>query len=371
MIDPLNGAGLVLQAIDIAAKIISAAEAARYNKSTCESLARRVRAANSSIEGLRNRQQQAQEWFSKQTYKDAFEIYVIVLGQIKNFVSLVSTQSGLARFRRANSTRAEFERLRDELDSATQALCLGVVVSTYEQQLEDREQYQEDQKLLPAELKDQPTGQEALLQSARNELIFSSPPDIRQAELQAEVDLAIKHKQFAEKAPTVLQSARDELLFSGPDSFGAVAVGERLFKEKKYAEAWDVFCREANTSPRALYWLGYFTYFGPRYGQKPDKALAQLQFQEAATAGDADAADMLGVCYKDAKNYPEAVKWFQKAADHGHLHGSYHLGMMYLVDSRAPGGKADMEKAKFYLKRAAAQGHEDAKKQLMKNGLDE
>ncbi|KAJ3298614.1 hypothetical protein HK104_010535 [Borealophlyctis nickersoniae] len=373
MIDPITSM-LLVQAANLAIRIIQSAEAAAHNRRICASLSQKVRVANASIEGLRARHEQSAEWFGKQTYKAAFELYVNVLEQIKDYVSLVSTKSGIFRLARAQKDRAEFERLSHDLDWAMQALCLGISVSSYEQQMQDRKRYEEDQAELLAALKAPPAAapMDAILHSARDELLFSSPEEIRQAQVQAE-DLEAKHKQFDEKASAVFKSARDELLFSGPDSFGAVADGERLFKERKYTEAWNVFVREAQKtppSPRALYWLGYFTYFGPRYGEPQDIPSAQTHFEKAATLGDLDAADMLGVCLKTAKNYPEAIRWFHVAADGNHVHGSYHLGMMYLVAERAPGGRADREQAKFYLQRAAQAGHEDAKKQLERNGLE-
>jgi uncharacterized protein len=56
-------------------------------------------------------------------------------------------------------------------------------------------------------------------------------------------------------------------------------------------------------------------------------------FSRAAAQGDADAQNNLGVIFTQgdgiAVNYPEALKWFFKAATQGNAKAQYNLGVMY------------------------------------------
>jgi len=54
---------------------------------------------------------------------------------------------------------------------------------------------------------------------------------------------------------------------------------------------------------------------------------------------------------------PEALKWYQKAADNNHVEAQYQTGYFYY---KGKGCSSDYVKAVKYLKEAAQNGHSDA-----------
>src|SRR6185295_5186835 len=73
----------------------------------------------------------------------------------------------------------------------------------------------------------------------------------------------------------------------------------------------------------------------------------------------------LGVCYRDGKgvekDYAEAVKWFRKAAEQGHLAAQESLGACY-ANGRATIAIEDAVDAYQYVKLAEEKGYEGATK---------
>lgn len=71
-------------------------------------------------------------------------------------------------------------------------------------------------------------------------------------------------------------------------------------------------------------------------------------------AGDPDAQNSLGVCYRLGagvrKDEKEAVKWYRKAADRGHPKAQFSLGACYAEGTGV--FKNDAEAAKWYRKAA-------------------
>lgn len=63
------------------------------------------------------------------------------------------------------------------------------------------------------------------------------------------------------------------------------------------------------------------------------------------------------------QNDAQAVEWYRKVAEQGDMWGQYHLGMMY-KDGKGVG--KDKDTARFWLQKAADQGHAVAKKELAK-----
>ncbi len=61
--------------------------------------------------------------------------------------------------------------------------------------------------------------------------------------------------------------------------------------------------------------------------EEKDKQLVELR--KKATQGDARAQLDLGLKYRYYYNHKEAAKWFHKAAEQGHLHAQFILGMIY------------------------------------------
>ena len=84
-----------------------------------------------------------------------------------------------------------------------------------------------------------------------------------------------------------------------------------------------------------------------------------------ANGGDPDSQYSLGVLYKTGTYFPkddkEAVKWFRKAAEQGHLEAQFNLGFMYETGDFTL--KDDKKSFKWYRK-AAEQGLDYAQHKL-------
>lgn len=105
--------------------------------------------------------------------------------------------------------------------------------------------------------------------------------------------------------------------------------------------------------------LGYY-YFDSEenYG----KALEW--FQKAADLGNPNGQYMVGICHfkgDDGEEDEIAMDWFEKAADNGHDEAQYMMGFCYF---NGIGTDPDEDEAAYWLRLAAAQGHEDAKQML-------
>jgi TPR repeat protein len=98
----------------------------------------------------------------------------------------------------------------------------------------------------------------------------------------------------------------------------------------------------------------------------PSIALTEKQVKELETLtikGDATAAFRLYLHHTIALQQEAAGrKWLDKAAELGHPIAQYNLARIYLDDPK----KRDLEKALIWLKKAAAQGVEEAKSELQR-----
>jgi TPR repeat protein len=65
------------------------------------------------------------------------------------------------------------------------------------------------------------------------------------------------------------------------------------------------------------------------------------------------------------QNYPEAAKWFRKAAEQGYANAQYALGVCYYIGYGVTPNKAVAIK---WFKKAAQQGLADAQKALKQLG---
>jgi len=97
--------------------------------------------------------------------------------------------------------------------------------------------------------------------------------------------------------------------------------------------------------------------------ERADDATLAAKFSEthaAAERGDAVAQDNLGMMYRDgkgvARDYAQAITWFQKAADQGNASAQSDLGMMYLSGL---GVERDEAQAVVWFRKAADQGNAD------------
>ena len=77
-----------------------------------------------------------------------------------------------------------------------------------------------------------------------------------------------------------------------------------------------------------------------------------------AQQGDSDAQYELGSFYENEKNFFEACKWFEEAAEQNHADSQFKLG--YFCRWGDENFPADIEKGRFWLTQAAEQGHPKA-----------
>ncbi len=143
-------------------------------------------------------------------------------------------------------------------------------------------------------------------------------------------------------------------------------VGLLKFIEKE-GEDWSsaslgrvaLYAELGNTEAQSELGLRYFV------GVEQDYEEAIDWFTIAAENGDANAQNMLGMCYCNGYgvvyDYEEAVKWYKKAADQGLVVAQFNLGWCY---ETGVGVEANIDEAKEWYKKAAEQGDEDAKEAL-------
>ena len=78
---------------------------------------------------------------------------------------------------------------------------------------------------------------------------------------------------------------------------------------------------------------------------------------KAAEQGYVPAQALIGLLWLEAKEYPEALKWFQKAAEQNQPYSQGQLGIMY---SKGLGVIKNHERAVYWLKKAAEQKDKEA-----------
>jgi TPR repeat protein len=102
-------------------------------------------------------------------------------------------------------------------------------------------------------------------------------------------------------------------------------------------------------------------------GVKKNPREAMKWFRRAALEGDTESAYQLAVGYTRGwgikKNIKKGIEFFHRAAHQDYPDAQYHLGLYYQCGKRVPG---DKEEALKWLALAAAQGHEEALKELKK-----
>lgn len=103
-------------------------------------------------------------------------------------------------------------------------------------------------------------------------------------------------------------------------------------------------------------------------GTAPNPKQAAIWYEKAANAGDVPSMTKLAAAYAQGKGVKkderEATAWYSKAAEARDPEAEYQLGMMLL--NGKGGFRKDESAALGWLRRAAAHGHEEAKKELTK-----
>ncbi|WET41555.1 tetratricopeptide repeat protein [Citrobacter enshiensis] len=95
--------------------------------------------------------------------------------------------------------------------------------------------------------------------------------------------------------------------------------------------------------------------FGPKEFQNLDKA--KFWLTKAAEKGDPIAHANLGIIASVAENYEEAASHLKFAAEKGDRIGQYNYGTLFLAGSGVP---EDMQQAKYWFEKSAAQNLPDA-----------
>jgi hypothetical protein len=139
----------------------------------------------------------------------------------------------------------------------------------------------------------------------------------------------------------------------------AYLYGKGIPKNYKAAESWLLKSAEHGNAD-AQYALGWM-YMSDEYSMKDsDKALKWLT--ESASQGSPDGEAALGMIYEAEGKYGPAFDLFSKAARQGNASGQYLLGSMLIYGKG--GVSIHRVEGEEFLRKAAAQGHEPAKKLL-------
>lgn len=136
---------------------------------------------------------------------------------------------------------------------------------------------------------------------------------------------------------------------------GLYFTGCGVDRDFKKAEKYYLLANERG-SRNAMANLGDLYHEGG-YGLKEDPDKAMYWYQLAIEDTPARAYSGIANLYIDQENYEEAHKNIVKAADLEYSEAEYNLGYMYYNGISV---KKDKEKAKYWFKKAAAQGYSDA-----------
>ena len=159
-----------------------------------------------------------------------------------------------------------------------------------------------------------------------------------------------------DKAFCLYQEAAHQGLADAQNNLGMMyEFGDGVTKNFDQAIYW--YQEAANQEfGEAQYNLGTFYYYGDLgLVQDHDEAIKLLTL--AANQEVVEAYKLLGLMYKERKDYKEAAHWFKKGADLGFVDEQYHFGMLY---KEGLGVNQNNKKAAQWFKKAAEQGHKDA-----------
>jgi TPR repeat protein len=97
--------------------------------------------------------------------------------------------------------------------------------------------------------------------------------------------------------------------------------------------------------------------YGEGLGVKLDKKKAMQLYRAAADRGDAAAQNNSGILLASEEKIEEAFRYFVLAANQGYTDGEHNLGIFY---RDGDGTEVDLGKARYWIERAAAKGHQKA-----------
>ena len=96
-------------------------------------------------------------------------------------------------------------------------------------------------------------------------------------------------------------------------------------------------------------------------GVKLDKKKAERLLRMAADRGNATAQCNLAFLLDAEEKHEEAFRYYALSADQGYTRAEHNLGCRY---ANGRGTEVDLGKARYWLERAAAKGHEAATRSL-------
>lgn len=132
------------------------------------------------------------------------------------------------------------------------------------------------------------------------------------------------------------------------------------YVKKDEVKALHIFKQAAAKGvPEAMYTLGYMYENG--VGTNVDVNISRQWFIESAQYGDDFAANRLGHEAIEIGKSKEALTWYQMAADRGDSYGEYNLGHCH---ENGIGTPVNIRKAKYWYRKAAVKGDEQAKEKL-------
>jgi len=151
------------------------------------------------------------------------------------------------------------------------------------------------------------------------------------------------------------------LLLAATPCLASFDSGLKAYKKKDFGRAMKDF--KADGSKNSCYNIAIMYYKGE--GVKQDRREAVQWFRKAADLGHMNAQFILGTMYDKGEDLAldqgEAFRWYRKAAEQGHKQAQFNVGYMYTMGE---GVKKDQKEAVIWLKKAAKQGHPEAQKIL-------
>ena len=141
---------------------------------------------------------------------------------------------------------------------------------------------------------------------------------------------------------------------------GSYDNGIEFYKQNKYKKAMDSFSIASNNNDnRAMLVIGIMYANGD--GVEKNQTISLEWFKKAAVAGNIHSFSKLGNIYASRKNFKEAFKWFEKAANKDDAKAAYNLGYFY---TGGLGVKMDLKQSLKWYKKAATLGNIDAQLNL-------
>lgn len=102
---------------------------------------------------------------------------------------------------------------------------------------------------------------------------------------------------------------------------------DKATSDKYYKKAFKIYKQKESSDGEACYALGRMYHNGN--GVAVDKEQAKFYYKSGALLGDKNASWRFGLICKDEMEYPEAYKFFLKAAENGQGMAMYELAKLY------------------------------------------